>query len=111
MGGFVEMMDYEARIEKLEARIERLEKLSLPKRPPKQKRERFIKLDRKPVLASMAEKGWKPSDLAGQIWGYKRDKQGKRTAIGKDRISVWLSGKERVSRKNFDLLGQFVDLV
>jgi hypothetical protein len=104
------MMDYEARIEKLEARIERLE--ALPKRPPKQKRwERFIKLDRKPVLASMAEKGWNQSDLAGEIWGWKTDKQGKRVAIGKDRISVWISGKSRMSRKHFDLLRQHVDVV
>jgi hypothetical protein len=93
-----------------DAILRRIEDRLAPKRP-KPKPERFIKLDPKPVLASLAEKGWNQSDLAGKIWGWKKDKQGKRTAIGKDRISVWLSGKNRVSRKNFDLLAQFVDVV
>ena len=94
----------------IDTRLKRLEESHPPKKP-KRKPKPFIELDPKPVLAAMAEKGWSPSDLAGQIWGYKINNQGKRTAIGKDRISVWLSGKNRMSRKNFDLLRQFVDVV
>lgn len=100
----------EAILRNHEERIKRLEELHRPKRP-KPKRELWP-LDPKPVLASMAEKGWSQSDLAALMFGgYKINNQGKRTAIGKDRISVWLSGKNCPSPEHRALLAQFVDLV
>ena len=100
----------EAVLRNIEERLKRLEELRWPKRP-KPKPERFIQLDPKPVLASMAEKGWSQSDLAAAMNGRKISSEGKNVANKKDRISVWISGKNRMSRKNFDLLRQFVDVV
>jgi hypothetical protein len=94
----------------IETRVKRLEELHPPKKS-KRKPKEFIKLDPKPVCASMAEKGWTQSDLAAEIWGRKTSSEGKNVAVGKHLISVWLSGKNRMSRKNFDLLAQFVDVV
>jgi hypothetical protein len=96
----------------IETRVKRLEELHPPKKPKQRKPNRFITFDPKPALATMAANGWRQSDVAGKIWGYRINNQGKRTANGKELISVLFSGKQkRVSRKTFDLLAQFVDVV
>ena len=60
---------------------------------------RWVYLDSKPIRASMREKGWNQSDLARQL------------GVGKDQVSVWLSGKQRFPVKRLAWLQQFVDIV
>jgi hypothetical protein len=94
--------------DEIDARLKRIEELLLQERPkPKQE----LHIDPKAVRASMAEKGWNQSDLAAQLFGRRINSAGKNDAIGKDRISVWLSGKACPSPKHFALLRQFVDIV
>ena len=78
-----------------EERLTKLEALCLPRK---------LKLktpyvDAKAVRASMAEKGWNQSDLARQL------------GVGKYLVSVWLSGKNRPSPKNWARLQQVIDVV
>ena len=81
-----------------EDRIKRLEELVLPKIKPK-KEPKFLHIDPKAVRASLKENGWNQSDLARAM------------RIGKDRISVWLSGKNIPTKEHWDLLRKFVDIV
>ena len=94
--------DHEERIKRLEERVKRLER-----RGPGDR----LHIDARAVRASMAEKGWNQSDLAAQMWGRAISSEGKNVAKGKDRLSVWLSGKGSPSPANWSLLRKFVDVV
>ncbi len=72
----------------------------------------FRHIDPKAVRASLKEKGWTQSDLAAAMFGGRRiNAEGKLDAIKKDRISVWLAGKQSPSPENWAKLRQFVDVV
>ena len=86
-------------IEILDARLKRLEELHPPKKTKSKRAPKWLHIDPKAVRASMTEKGWNQSDLARQL------------KVGKDRVSVWLSGKECPSPEHWDLLRRFVDIV
>jgi hypothetical protein len=95
----------------IEARLKRLEEQLPPPKPKKRWRRKDPKFARI-VRRSMEEKGFTQSDLAARMFGgYKISSEGKKVAIGKDRISRWLSGKDYPSDKNMALLAQFVDVV
>ena len=87
------LRDHEERLKRLE---ERFEELRPPKRPKPEPQ--GLHIDAKAVRASMAEKGWNQSDLARML------------GVGKDRVSVWLSGKT-VRPEHWALLCQCVDVV
>ena len=93
------MIDIETLARDFDARLKRLEALHPPKRPKPELKPTGLNIDPKAVRASMAKNGWNQSDLARQL------------KVGKDRVSVWLSGKECPSPEHWDLLRRFVDIV
>ena len=48
----------------------------------------------------MSEREMTQSDLATKIWGRHKSSEGKNVAKGRDRISVWVSGKNFPDREN-----------
>jgi hypothetical protein len=82
----------DARFKGVEERL----KLKAVKAP---KEVRWVYLDQKPIRATMRGKGWNQSDLAREL------------KVGKDQVSVWLSGKQRFPVKRLAWLQQFVDIV
>jgi hypothetical protein len=99
--------DIDARLKRVEAT---LAALLAPKRSKRKGRHIDPKF-RNILRRSMDEKELSASDLAGKIWGRHISSEGKDVAKGRDRISVWLAGKEYPSPKNMALLAQFVDVV
>lgn len=58
------------------------------------------------------EMGWSASDLADYLWGREIDARGRLVARKRDRISVWISGKNYPSRKHLqELHAAGVDIV
>jgi len=100
------LRDLDARLKRVEAMLAAL----LATKRPKHRRCIDPKF-RDIVRQSMREKGLSQSDLAARIWGRHINRAGKNDAIGKDRISRWLAGKDYPSPKNMALLAQFVDVV
>lgn len=94
----------------IDARLRRIEERLPPPKP--KKRWRHVDPQFRHILRqSMQEKGLSASDLAAQMFGRKISSEGKNVAIGKDRISVWLTGKNYPSDAHMALLAQFVDVV
>jgi transcriptional regulator with XRE-family HTH domain len=56
--------------------------------------------------AIMAERGLTQSDLAALMWGRSHSAKGALVANGRDRLSVWLAGKNLPNRANLDLLAR-----
>jgi transcriptional regulator with XRE-family HTH domain len=54
----------------------------------------------------MTERGLSQSDLAAKIWGRHINSEGKNVARGRDRISVWATGKNVPSAKNLAKLAK-----
>lgn len=100
--------DIEVRLERIEARLRRLEERPLPRlRRPRHVDPKFPQILRR----SMREKGLSQSDLARLMFGPTTNSRGNADAKGKDRISVWCAGKNRPSDKHLAKLAQFVDIV
>ena len=60
----------------------------------------------------LREMEWSASDLADYLWGREISSEGKLVARKRDRISVWLSGKNYPSSKHLqDLYAAGVDIV
>lgn len=93
-----------------ETRIKRLEEWLPPPKPKKRRRHVDPKF-RHILRQSMQEKGLNASRLAGLMFGWTKDKKGKKIPKGKYLLSVWLSGKNYPSDKHMALLAQFVDVV
>jgi hypothetical protein len=96
-------------LKSIDARLKRIEE-RLPRDRSKQGRHIDPKF-RHILRRSMQEKGYNGSDLAAAMWGRRIDSQGKNQAVGRDRISVWLAGKNYPSNESMALLSQFVDIV
>ena len=54
----------------------------------------------------MSERELTQSDLAAKIWGRHKSSEGKDVAKGRDRISVWVSGKNFPDRENLQKLAK-----
>lgn len=54
----------------------------------------------------MAEREWSQSDLAAKIWGRYTNSEDKNVARGRDRISVWVSGKSFPDKENLEKLAR-----
>ena len=54
----------------------------------------------------MSEKEMSQSDLAARIWGRQISSEGKDVARGRDRISVWLAGKNFPDHENLQKLAR-----
>ena len=99
-------------INDIDARLKRVETTLAALLAPKRSKRRHIDPKFRNILRrSMDEKELSASDLAAKIWGRHISSEGKDVAKGRDRISVWLAGKEYPSPKNMALLAQFVDVV
>jgi hypothetical protein len=60
----------------------------------------------------LQEMEWSASDLADYLWGREINSEGKRTARKRDRICVWLAGKNYPSSKHLlELHKAGVDIV
>jgi hypothetical protein len=60
----------------------------------------------------LQEMGWSASDLADYLWGRETNSEGKFVACKRDRICVWLSGKNYPSDKHLlELHKAGVDIV
>ena len=54
----------------------------------------------------MSEREMTQSELAAKIWGRHKSSEGKNVAKGRDRISVWVSGKNFPDRENLQKLAK-----
>ena len=54
----------------------------------------------------MAERDMTQTDVAAEIWGRHKSSEGKNVAKGRDRISVWVSGKNFPDRENLEKLAK-----
>ena len=54
----------------------------------------------------MSEREMTQSELAAKIWGRHTSSEGKNVAKGRDRISVWVSGKNFPDRENLQKLAK-----
>ena len=54
----------------------------------------------------MSEREMTQSELAAKIWGRHTSSEGKYVAKGRDRISVWVSGKNFPDRENLEKLAK-----
>jgi transcriptional regulator with XRE-family HTH domain len=58
----------------------------------------------------MSEQELSQSELAARIWGRHISSEGKDVAKGRDRISVWVSGKNFPDRENLQKLARALDV-
>jgi transcriptional regulator with XRE-family HTH domain len=56
--------------------------------------------------ALLREKNVTQSQVAGKMWGHTVDSKGAKVAKGRDRLSVWCSGKSYPSAENLELLAK-----
>jgi transcriptional regulator with XRE-family HTH domain len=56
--------------------------------------------------AVLREKALTQSQVAGRMWDYTVDSKGAKVAKGRDRLSVWCSGKSFPSAENLELLAK-----
>lgn len=67
-----------------------------------------------PLMATLArlmeEQSLTNSDLAAKIWGRYVNAEGKNVARGRDRISQWLNGRNRPSKKSLDELAKALNV-
>ena len=56
------------------------------------------------------EKDLTQSEVAARMWGFTQDSKGANVAKGRDRLSVWCSGKSYPSPKNLKLLAAKLDV-
>jgi transcriptional regulator with XRE-family HTH domain len=56
--------------------------------------------------AMLREKDLTQSQVAGRMWGYTVDNKGAKVAKGRDRLSVWCSGKSFPSAESLELLAK-----
>jgi transcriptional regulator with XRE-family HTH domain len=54
----------------------------------------------------MSEREMSQSDVARAIWGQYRSSEGKRVAKGRDRLSVWCSGRDTPNAQNLEKLAK-----